>query len=300
MVGPPVPPVPPAAPPPEAEPGDRIGLGMLVAIALLAAAAAALAAILLTRHHHSKNAAATTVILTTTAGTTTSAHAPSLKLPVPALVGQPGAPAIKGLRNEGFRVVTATVPSTEAKGTVVAQRPSSGTSVARGTTVRLNLSNGTTQAATTAPAATTQQTTSPAPSSASVPSLSGKLQPALQQLDTAGFVASIAYVPSTEPLGTVVAQSPQSGSTAPTRSQVTVNVSSGPNGNPSENVPNVVGQKLPQAVPALQHAGLRLIFLRRTVSDRSQAGVIVAQTPAAGSSAPKHAQVLVYMGAFRG
>jgi serine/threonine-protein kinase len=321
-VGPPPPPPPPVAPPPEGGPANGIGLGMLLTIAVLVAAAAAIAAILLTRHD-SKHAAATTVLVTTTtAGTTTSAQK-TLRLPVPALVGQPGQSAVSGLRNAGFRVVTATVPSTQPKGTVVAQSPAAGAEVARGSTVRVNLSNGakatpttpaTTHAVTTAPATTAQQsttaqqaTTAPAttsqtttPSSGTVPSLTGQLQPALQQLDGAGFAASIAYVPSDEPLGTVVAQSPQGGASAPTHSQVTVNVSSGPGGNPPETVPNVVGQRIRQAVPTLQHAGLRLIFLRRSVSERSQAGLVVAQTPAAGSHAPKNAQVLVYMGAYKG
>ncbi|HEY3920636.1 MAG TPA: PASTA domain-containing protein [Gaiellaceae bacterium] len=313
------PPPPPVAPPPGTEPGNGIGLGMLLTIAVLAAAAAAIAAILLTRHH-SKHTGATTVVVTTTAaGTTTTSGQKQLRLPVPDLAGQSGQSAVTGLRNAGFRVVTATVPSTQPRGTVVAQNPTGGASAARGSTVRVNLSNGTkatttvpatTHAATTAPATTAQQTTTQqtttqqpttaAPATSSVPSLSGELQPAVQQLDGAGYVASVAYVPSNEPLGTVVAQSPQGGASAPTHSQVTVNVSSGPNANQVETVPNVVGQKIPQAVPALQHAGLRLIFLRRAVSDRAQAGVIVAQTPAPGSHAPKNAQVLVYMGAFKG
>ena len=49
----------------------------------------------------------------------------------------------------------------------------------------------------------------------------------------------------------------------------------------------------------MQHAGLRLIDLKQTVTDPSLAGKIVDQTPAAGKAAPKNAQVLVYMGAFR-
>ena len=59
-------PLPPAPAGPPDEPGNRIGLGMLLAIVLLAAAGAALAAVLVTRHHH-HNAAPTTVVLTTTA-----------------------------------------------------------------------------------------------------------------------------------------------------------------------------------------------------------------------------------------
>jgi serine/threonine-protein kinase len=125
------------------------------------------------------------------------------------------------------------------------------------------------------------------------------VQSAVQALDRVGLRASIAYVPGTQPLGTVVAQRPTSGASAKTGSQVTVNVSSGPGGNPQETVPNVVGQRIPQALSALHQAGLRLILLRARVNDRSQAGVIVAQTPLPGKKAPKNAQVLVYMGAYQ-
>ena len=106
-------------------------------------------------------------------------------------------------------------------------------------------------------------------------------------------------MPGTQPLGTVIAQTPSGGSSAKTGSQVTVNASSGPNQNPEETVPNVVGRRIPQALPALHGVGLRLILLRARVSDRAQAGVIVAQTPLPGRKAPKNAQVLVYIGAFQ-
>ena len=56
---------------------------------------------------------------------------------------------------------------------------------------------------------------------------------------------------------------------------------------------------IPQAVSTMQHAGLRFIDLKQTVTDPSLAGKIVDQTPAARKAAPKNAQVLVYMGAFR-
>ena len=323
----PLPPAPPPAAPPEAEPGNRIGMGMLLAIVVLAGFAVALAAILISRHHH-QSAAATTVIVTTTAAQppTTTAAKPNAKLllPVPSLVGSQWKQASGGLRRAGFHVSLASVRSSLPRGTVTAQDPKAGAKVAKGSDVRLNISTGTGQqtattapatattapatattapaTATTAPATTTapaQTTAAPQPTTAQVPSLSGDLQPVLQQLDQAGFHASIAYVPGTQPLGTVIAQSPAGGASAKTGSQVTVNVSSGPGGNPEETVPNVVGQRIPQALDALHAAGLRLVLLNMRVSDRSKAGVIVVQTPLPGKHAPKNAQILVYLGAFR-
>ncbi len=107
-------------------------------------------------------------------------------------------------------------------------------------------------------------------------------------------------MPGDDPLGTVRAQSPSAGATARTGSHVTLSVSSGPGDKTAETVPDTSGQTVPQALSTLNRAGLRLIMLRRTVTDRSLAGRIVEQTPRAGAQAPKNAQVLVYMGAYRG
>ena len=312
--------------PPGDEPGNRIGLGMLLAIVALAAAGAALAAVLLTRDDQHKAAPTTVVVTSTPAPTTTpttTTKKKKLVLPVPDLIGQPWKQAAAGLRRAGFHVGFATVRSALPRGSVTAQDPKAGTKVAKGSDIRLNISAGikqqtTTAAQTTTPATTVATTTAPAqattsatttapaqtttqaqPTPASVPALSGDLQPAVQQLDRAGLLASIAYVPGTQELGTVVAQTPAAGASAKTGSQVTVNVSAGPGNNPQQTVPNVVGQRIPQAVSTLNQSGLRLILLRSRVSDRSRAGLIVAQTPLPGKQAPKNAQILVYMGAYQ-
>lgn len=151
-------------------------------------------------------------------------------------------------------------------------------------------------AASTAPATTEQTTTQ---ERASVPSVSGDLQAALQAVRNAGFSATVHYVPSEQPRGTVVAQSPRGGTTAPTSAQVTINVSSG-QGTEGVSVPNTVGMTIPQAVSTLQSAGLHLVMLRHSVTDQSEAGKVVAQTPGAGQQAPKNSRVVVYMGAFSG
>ncbi len=134
---------------------------------------------------------------------------------------------------------------------------------------------------------------------AQVPSASGPVQGAAQALAAAGFRVSIAYVPGTAALGTVTAQQPAAGTTAPTGSHVTVNLSSGPGQSTPETVPDVVGKTIPEAVAAFNQAGLRLIFLRSPVTTKAEAGKIIEQSPAAGASAPKNAQILVYMGAYQ-
>jgi hypothetical protein len=151
--------------------------------------------------------------------------------------------------------------------------------------------------ATTAAATTEQQTTTQA--RATVPTVSGDLQAALQAVRNAGFSATVHYVPSEQPRGTVVAQAPAGGATAPTSAQVTINVSSGQH-TEGVSVPNTVGMTIPQAVSAVQSSGLHLVMLRRTVTEQSEAGKVVAQTPAAGQHAPQNSRVVVYMGAFTG
>jgi beta-lactam-binding protein with PASTA domain len=133
-----------------------------------------------------------------------------------------------------------------------------------------------------------------------VPSLSGQVKSAVQQLSERGLRASIQYVPGDPPLGTVTAQSPAAGANAQNGEHVTVNASAGPGQNAQETVPDVGGKTIPDAVRAMNAAGLRLILLKRTVPDRPHAGLVVEQTPQPGAQAPHNAQVLVYMGAYRG
>lgn len=152
--------------------------------------------------------------------------------------------------------------------------------------------------ATTGEATTTAPTTT-APTTATVPGVSGDLQSALQAVRTAGFSAVVHYVPSSQPRGAVVAQSPAGGTREPTTAQVTINVSAGA-GTATVPVPSTIGMSIPQAVSAVQGAGLHLVLLRRTISDQTQAGKVVGQTPAAGQPAPKNSRVVVYMGAFKG
>jgi beta-lactam-binding protein with PASTA domain len=236
---------------------------------------------------------------------------------VPNAVGLSDASARSGIVGAGFRVTEVRVASTQPAGTVVAQNPAAGGNAPKGSSVRINVSSGAVPAGTgTQPAASTPTTTTAAtqpttttttpttttstqPTSASVPALSGDVQTAAQALSRAGLLASIHYVPGTDPLGTVENQSPVAGKTAPAGSHVTINVSSGPGQKTQETVPDAANQTIPQAVQTMNQAGLRLILLKKDVSDQSLAGKVVEQTPVAGSNAPKNAQVLVYMGAYK-
>jgi len=153
-------------------------------------------------------------------------------------------------------------------------------------------------APTTAPPTTTASSPPRQPATATVPDVAQQTEEdGADSLVKAGLLPSIAFVPAKDPLGTIEARAQPSGSTVAYHSHVQINISSGPGEKPLEAVPNVIGNKLPQAVSALNAAGLRLIYVRYAITDKSKAGTIVQQTPLTGERAPHNAQVLVYMAA---
>jgi beta-lactam-binding protein with PASTA domain len=128
---------------------------------------------------------------------------------VPNAVGVPQGDARDRLVAAGFSVTSAAVNSSQSNGTVVAQAPAAGVKAARGTAVRINVSKGS--------------------ATANVPSEVGQPADAAQSdLAAKGFKPSVVQVPSDQPVGTVVAQSP-SGGQARKGSSVQLNVSKGPN-----------------------------------------------------------------------
>ena len=139
--------------------------------------------------------------------TLTVAAAPT-SVAVPNAVGVAQADARDRLVAAGFQVKSASVYSDQPVGTVVAQAPAAGEKIARGTAVRINVSKGT--------------------ATANVPSEVGQTSDTAQQdLAAKGFKPSIVKVPSDQPVGTVVAQSP-SGGQARKGTSVQLNVSKGP------------------------------------------------------------------------
>lgn len=188
------------------------------------------------------------------------------------------------------------VTSSEPSGVVTAQEPGSGAKLAHGSHVRLEVSRGEGAPTTTA----TSQAPAAAPTRETVPDVAGlSVQDAARKIGSARLLVSIQYVPGQDPLGTVLAQAPASNEPARALSHVTLGVSRGPNATESESVPVLVGKTLDDAVAAANAAGLRSFFLKRAVSTRAEAGRVVEQTPRPGAAAPRNAQVLIYLGAFR-
>lgn len=128
--------------------------------------------------------------------------------PVPNAVGLPEAQARDRLVAAGFEVRTREVFSDDPAGTVTAQEPAAGADTAAGSTVTINVSKGTGQV--------------------DVPNVVGLgRSEAENEIESAKLEPNVVVVPSDEPEGTVVAQSPIGG-TLRQGATVRLNVSQGP------------------------------------------------------------------------
>ena len=283
---------------------------MLLALAVLALAAGGVAIAYFLTHRDNGSDVTTTVV--TTSGTAAAGKT------MPKLAGKKLAAAKTTLLALGIEPTVTPQTSKQPAGTVLAQAPEAGTTLTQGMPVTLVVAQAkprqgtTTTEATTSTEATTTAPTTPAPTTtasstppptttATVPDVSSQTEAAaVQSLNRAGIIASLAFVPGSEPLGTVKGQAKQAGTTVKYHSHMQVNISSGPGDKPKEQVPNVIGQPLQQALAAINGANLRLLYLKLPVASKSQSGKIVQQSPLAGAQAPRNAQIVVYLGSFSG
>jgi len=130
-----------------------------------------------------------------------------------------------------------------------------------------------------------------------VPDVTGQQQDAAQrQLNTAGLKAGVVYVPSDEPLGTVVSQAPDAGTTQKRGTRIQLNVSLGPSPGEQRAVPDVVGLDPAEARSRLDAAGFHVQTLPQGVTDQSQVGQVVDEQPGGGKRAPVRSIVTIYVG----
>jgi serine/threonine-protein kinase len=216
---------------------------------------------------------------------------------VPNVVGQTRSAAVSVLKAAGFSSSVFTVPSSQPKNTVVAQKPHAGTNAPRGSKVRLNISTG--NASGGGGGVPPPPPPAAPPSSQTVPDLTGQQQQAaLRQLNQVGFKARLVWVPSDQPEGTVVSQSPGGGSTAKEGTRITVNASLGPNPGAGAAVPKVIGLDPQTATSRLVSAGFRVQRLVQKTSVQSQNGKVVDVQPTRGAHAPAGSVVTIYVGRF--
>lgn len=215
---------------------------------------------------------------------------------VPDVTGQSAQAASTALQQAGLRSTVATVPSTQAKGTVVAQHPAAGAKVAQGSSVRLNVSRGATQNATTTSAATT--TTAATTTAASAPPQTGndyrgmRLSQAVQKIAEGRQQVIVQYVASAKPPGVVVANTTAG-------SRVRLQVSAGSQAPPNADVPDVTGEDAATAAGDLRSAGFTVVQVQWPVSDASQDGTVVYETPS-GGQAPTGVAIVIYVAAGGG
>ena len=221
---------------------------------------------------------------------------------VPNVVGQTRSAAVSVLKAAGFSSSVFTVPSSQPKNTVVAQRPHAGKSAPRGSKVRLNVSSGNASGGGGVPPPPPPPPPPPAPpppSSQTVPDLTGQQQQAaLRALNQVGFKARLVWVPSDQPQGAVVSQSPDGGSTAKEGTRITVNASLGSNPGAGQRVPKVIGLDPQTATSRLVAAGFKVQRLVQKTSVRSQNGKVIDVQPARGFRAPADSVVTIYVGRF--
>jgi serine/threonine-protein kinase len=184
---------------------------------------------------------------------------------VPALVGLQQAAAETAIVAAGLVVGPATtLPSPIIPaGEVIAQTPAAGTVVTLGTRVNLTVSSG--------------------QGFVLVPNLIGMSQTAAAVALTAARLnlgtVTLRSSP-TEPAGTVLSQSPVSGSAVQVGSAVNVVVSSGLTQTP---VPNVIGMTLVAAQQAILAAGLSVGTVQQQTNPAVPAGQVFQQSPAPGT-----------------
>jgi beta-lactam-binding protein with PASTA domain len=217
---------------------------------------------------------------------------------VPNVVGQTRSAAVSVLRAASLVPAPFVVPSSQPKNTVVSQRPHAGTSVPPQTKVRINISSGNASGGGVPPPPPPPQPPPP-PASKSIPDVTGQPQEAAQrQLNAIGFKSRVVYVPSDQPQGTVVSQSPSGGTTAKEGTRITLNASRGPSPSAGQAVPKVIGLDPQTGTSRLVSAGFRVQRLTQKTSVRSLNGKVVDVQPAAGVHAPAGSTVTIYTGRF--
>jgi serine/threonine-protein kinase len=200
------------------------------------------------------------------------------KAEVPDLVDQSSTDAVAALTKLGLKPDLHNVPSGKPVGTVLAQDPKPGVKLPVGQPVRLNVSKG--------------------PQPVSVPSVVNEpLAQATSELQALGFQVSPRFVDNDQPANTVIAQSPNSGTSAGKGSTVSLTVSNGPKTAP---VPDVTSYDLGLAQQTLQASGFKSHITYQSVTDPSQDGVVLAQDPAGGTQAPPKTKIELTVGQLSG
>jgi serine/threonine-protein kinase len=198
---------------------------------------------------------------------------------VPNVVGAGRMAATRQLRQLGFKILTRNTPdNTVPSNHVISTSPPPFALVRVGSTVTLTVSSGR--------------------SNVPVPTVLGKqLADARATLEGQGFRVVTVKRVSDQPPGTVLDQSPSANTPVAPGSTVTLTVARQSN---RVAVPNVISETENRAVDDLARAGLGATVVTQTVTNNSQDGVVLQQSPPAGHKLKKGSTVTLTVGHFAG
>jgi eukaryotic-like serine/threonine-protein kinase len=198
---------------------------------------------------------------------------------LPDVIGLEAAKAGAKLKAAGFKPTTEAQPSSSvANGHVISTDPPAGTELQAGSPVTVEVSSG--------------------PPQTTVPDVTGQSRAAAEAtLSDAGLkVGAVTQRSSSEQSpGTVLAQSPEVGTSSPRGATVELTVAEAPK---EVAVPDIVGQNEAQAAATLGRAGFTPKTSTQITTEASQVGLVLAQTPSAGHKARKGATVTIAIGAL--
>jgi serine/threonine-protein kinase len=198
---------------------------------------------------------------------------------VPTVVGETLQQARSSIQIANLKVgkVVHQTSTQYAKGEVIDTSPAAGAQPSVGTPVTIFVSSG--------------------PPSVQVPDVTTEdLGQAKSTLQSRGFNVNTTYQVSTAATpGTVISQNPVGGKSAATGATVTLVVAKAP---PTVAVPNVVGKTHGAANAMLGAAGFPATPQQQTVTNQSQNGIVLSQTPAASTQVKKGSSVTIVIGKY--
>jgi serine/threonine-protein kinase len=191
---------------------------------------------------------------------------------VPDVTGETQTAAVASLRGAGLLPVVSTAANAHvAVGLVIGTTPPHGTVVKKGSRVSVFVSSG--------------------PGILALPNVNGKKSAeAVKILREKGFLPTVQDQSSdTVAKGLVISTDPAADTEVQVGGPVTVLVSTGPQ---EVTVPEVANESQANATATLSAAGLKVIVVKREVTEPAP-GTVISQTPAAGSRAKAGAQVTI-------
>jgi eukaryotic-like serine/threonine-protein kinase len=198
---------------------------------------------------------------------------------IPSVVGLSATSAKQRIKQAGLKLgqVQSEASDTIAAGHATRTDPTSGSSEPVGTAITLFISSGKAKVA--------------------VPNVVGETESqAKSTLTGLGFqVTSNTQQSTTDKPGTVISQSPAANTQLTKGAGVTITVAQAP---PPATVPKVKGDTVAQARSALTAAGFQVVEQSKNVHRQVNDGIVLSQSPGAGSKAKKGSTVTVVVGHF--